>query len=226
MYLQFWSLLVLEHDGTLERKITRNRRIIYSCFAVGGWNLVTIRCPSVWTRIMLVLSYVHFLRVEIPNGANVIAQFCWLNHYCQWNRHCYQVRSWRACKMPWRLPSSQWSTVVPSRSRTRRFCWVDGGGKGCIFRICWAQKAQTSHGNGPVVSRQGSGITGRRQVPKYHAKNYGRRDGHALRPEAGVTSPAHPWRKRLGDCRCKCKQIQAVNRTLFTVDYYYKNRCT
>ena len=29
---------------------------------------------------MLVLSYVHFLRVEIPNGANVIAQFCWLNH--------------------------------------------------------------------------------------------------------------------------------------------------
>ena len=71
---------------------------------------------------------------------------------------------------------------------------------------------------------QSSG-TGRPQVPKYHAKNHGRRDGHALRPEAGVTSPAHPWRKRLGDCWGKCKQIQAVNRTLFTVDYYYKNRC-
>jgi hypothetical protein len=29
--------------------------------------------------MLLVLSYVH-LRVEIPNGANVIAQFAWLNH--------------------------------------------------------------------------------------------------------------------------------------------------
>ena len=34
------------------------------------------------------------------------------------------------------------------------------------------------------------------------------------------------WRKLLGDCGGKCKQIQAVNRTLFSVDYYFKNRCT
>ena len=47
-----------------------------------------------------------------------------------------------------------------------------------------------SPGNGPVVSRQGSGITGRQQVQKYHAKNHGRRDGHALRPEAGGRKPA------------------------------------
>ena len=76
-----------------------------------------------------------------------------------------------------------------------------------------------------MVGGKGSGITGRQQVPKYHAKNHGRRDGHALRPEAGVTNPAHPWRKLLGDCWGKCKQIQAVNRTLFTADYYYQNRC-
>ena len=83
-----------------------------------------------------------------------------------------------------------------------------------------------SHGNGPVVSRQGSGITGRQQVPKYHAKNHGRRDGHALQPEAGGENQPGScmWRKLLGDCWGKCKQIQAVNRILFTVDY--KNRCT
>ena len=71
-----------------------------------------------------------------------------------------------------------------------------------------------SHGNGPVVSRQGSGITGRQQVPKYHAKNHGRRDGHALQPEAGGENQPGScmWRKLLGDCWGKCKQIQAVNR--------------
>ena len=71
--------------------------------------------------------------------------------------------------------------------------------------------------------------TGRQQVPKYHAKNHGRRDGHALRPEAGGENQPGScmWRKLLGDCWGKCKQIQAVNRTVpvtFTVDY--KNRCT
>ena len=158
---------------------------------------------------MLVLSYVHFLRVEIPNGANVIAQFCWLNHYCKWNRHCYQVRSWRACKMPWKASKQPMECCGSIKKQAPAFLLSWLWGEGML-------------GSGML----GSGITGRQQVPKYHAKNHGRRDGHALRPEAGVTSPAHPWRKRLGDCRCKCKQIQAVNRTLFTVDYYYKNRCT
>ena len=159
---------------------------------------------SVWTRIMLVLSYVHFLRVEIPNGANVIAQFCWLNHYCQWIVGWIIIASEIAIVVRWeaggrarcleRLPSSQWSAVVPSRSRTRRFCWVDGGGKGCIFRIAkCTNKSWKWLGRIKARAQGSSGITGRQQVPKYHAKNHGRRDGHALRPEAGVTSPAHPY---------------------------------
>ena len=95
----------------------------------------------------------------------------------------------------------------------------------------WAQNAQRKSWKWPgrikARAQGSSGITGRQQVPKYHAKNHGRRDGHALRPEAGGENQPGScmWRKLLGDCWGKCKQIQAVNRTvLFTVDY--KNRCT
>ena len=121
----------------------------------------------------------------------------------------------KACKVDW-----IYSLLLMSLAGIKR----SGFDSSCPFG---RKMRRESHGNGPVVSRQGSGITGRQQVQKYHAKNHGRRDGHALRPEAGGENQPGScmWRKLLGDCWGKCKQIQAVNRTvLFTVDY--KNRCT
>jgi len=60
--------------------------------------------------------------------------------------------------------------------------------------ICWAQNAYKSwKWTGRIKAARAQGLAGSK-YPKYHAKNHGRRDGHALRPslQPGVSLMAIP----------------------------------
>ena len=56
-----------------------------------------------------------------------------LNHYCQWNRHCYQVRSWRACKMPWKASKQPIECCGSIKKQDPAFPLSWWWGEGCIF---------------------------------------------------------------------------------------------
>ena len=60
------------------------------------------------------------------------------NHYCRWNRHCYQVRSWRACKMPWKASKQPMECCGSIKKQDPAFplSWWWGEG----MHISWAKR--------------------------------------------------------------------------------------